>query len=460
MFLGKTKKILRDVEGLKAPTDKDGTYLGNILKLSNQISDVQAPPLISDIKGIYEAILEEQGFTKDWENVDSKILRKVHYVLNYSSEPDGPRLIDFYESLEFLLVYLGRLKKYSLIKYLVIEIFKSFSISSNLRARLLSKGLEGLKARDKGSIKEFVNNVESLNLFEPKGLTNLFDALIGLSDDRGELLLISVCLDKNSFVGHLGKLFSLVLVERLESISSFQDHKEIIRLLKLLNYNSGHEQRNVIVKGLLLPFQKERPGQDSQREIISYIDLVLGDPRRNSHNWFELEEARAIYLKWQIGKVLDLFFKIIDASTSNDDHSAETWQKRRTIHMRLYELDLFDDAFLILGARSEKFKNKFIAEDDLPTGRMAQEPDNAALLLKVRGYTILEFSIGGAMRIWGSEERAPEIMTHKEYSISGDLKIECKRPKISHDAHGAWVSKFLNGFIWKELGEKINVEEI
>ena len=448
--INKNKKHFDFLKELK----NDDDFLTRIKEKCRKISLKEKKISPIELQKIYERLNPSKEFENNWKLLSKREINEIPNILFYSVGKT-PRLINHKKALYSYLEYACEIKKYFAIRRMFILILVKGDSEKIDKYLLLKVVFNALKGSSKKSIEEFCREIERLNLYKKDGLNLLYKEIKEKGMENIDDILKTIRIEKTNFSDNLGKEFIEVVFNQYQrSTVSHDGLKNIMKLLKELECDkSGYPWRITIVESLFKPYEKININcSNSQKIIESYIDKVIGDPRRNPHNWEELEEEKKTYLKWQIDKTFKSFIKIINHITSDQEYTSETWEKRKKIHSKMYEKGLINDAFLILGSSVKKdAEQRFLDDSKLAIGEMSQDSRKAALIMKIQGFTILEYSHEGAMRIWEDVEDAPIIQVDKIYDPQLDLRKKTRRNKIIHDSGGSWIYKF-EDFLKDEFG--------
>lgn len=179
--------------------------------------------------------------------------------------------------------------------------------------------------------------------------------------------------------------------------------------------------RPAIAEALLRPWVNEAPSSEVREWIKVFLLRTLGDPRVRRGEWAPVSPgSQSVLRRWLVKETLDLFFELIDA-TARDDH----WQARKEFWTGYLAKDLIDDAWLILGTQARALGRAEIGRVGSTWALLrGAASDQSALLLRIGGATVLEWSHSGAIRCWvAGDGRAPQLYRPR-YS-GGTLRADC-----------------------------------
>lgn len=156
--------------------------------------------------------------------------------------------------------------------------------------------------------------------------------------------------------------------------------------------------RRQIAEALLLPWQERSPPADVKALIIDHLlrhygDCRLSDGAAADTVWERLRPpARAIFHRWLTDTTVAVFFRLLGGFTPADP---KRWQAERAF-VNAYA-DEIDHAWLLAGPRGVAA----LGDSGLGHGRLAGcRPDLLALVLRIRGITIVATNDDKAWRAW------------------------------------------------------------
>jgi hypothetical protein len=156
-----------------------------------------------------------------------------------------------------------------------------------------------------------------------------------------------------------------------------------------------------LAAALLLPWRHQAPPPAVKETIIGFLLRHHGDPRVKREGWDAVAPAVVKILRdWLNRDAISAFFRL--AARTKDAQKLQ-WRARETFWLRA--LDHLDDAWLILGTQS----SALLKDMDRGYGRLVGcGAEHCALLLKLRGVTIVESSHAEHERVWlAANEQAP-----------------------------------------------------
>lgn len=328
------------------------------------------------------------------------------------------------------------------VRGLTISFLRSYPSDPEVRVRW-GRYLKGaLRERTGRRECEWVERSDRFGLMEEDGAAAFAELLLDQGAGSPALL------EKAGFTGVLaGAGFlreSLVQATgRLESrvrLSTSLDCSQLEQWVATFTGPDGavrfDELKPGIAEALLRPWLNVSPSSDVRGWVTAFVVTQLGDPRFRQGAWVPVApEVRALLRRWLVRSTLEEFFDLIDA-TARDDH----WRDRRAFWTRYVDADLIDDARLVLGTEARSRGRGVIGQvgDGWAILRGATA-SHSALILRIAGATILEWSHAGAVRCWPkNDERAPSL-TRKVYTGSS-LRAECSM-RTEHRPPGIWQSR-------------------
>lgn len=159
--------------------------------------------------------------------------------------------------------------------------------------------------------------------------------------------------------------------------------------------------RAQLAEALLSPWQDAAPPDAVKETIIGFLTRHYEDPRVKREVWQAVTpEAAKIWRGWLNREAIVAFFRL---AAKTKEAQKLPWRARQKFWLAAG--DWLDDAWLILGPQS----GGVLKSGDRGSGRLVGcAPEHCALLLKLRGMTIVESSHAEHERVWLSgNERAP-----------------------------------------------------
>ena len=149
-------------------------------------------------------------------------------------------------------------------------------------------------------------------------------------------------------------------------------------------------------------------------------------------------------LKWQVFRSITLFFRIIEKVV--DSEHKHQFPIRRDFWLSYFDRGMVTDAWVVLGSKAADEMRRVMrgATDEykgLKWGKLrGGQADQSALLLRLGGATVMEFSHSGRVRMWGERDRnlQPPKLHRGEYRAS-ELRTHCPNNQMfTHDHYGKW----------------------
>ena len=137
-------------------------------------------------------------------------------------------------------------------------------------------------------------------------------------------------------------------------------------------------------------------------KLMDLIFKVMGDPRNNA-SWIHVEdEAIKIYYKWMVKNDFAVFFALIERTASVTADGERMWRERKAFwNAYLNEISM---SRIVLGSDARQMAQnlqKKLTNYDILKGKSA---DSCLLVFQMRGYTFIESSHNGSLRIYPKEK--------------------------------------------------------
>ncbi|HVA11993.1 MAG TPA: EH signature domain-containing protein [Stellaceae bacterium] len=151
--------------------------------------------------------------------------------------------------------------------------------------------------------------------------------------------------------------------------------------------------RCAIAEALLLPWQRQAPPSAVQAQTLAFLIRHYGDARITGEHWMDMRAPSvAIMRRWLTERSIENYFQLAGRTKSADRarlaECREFWLSRR---------DQLDGAWL-LGSVHSVAK---LGPDQPAYGRLSGcRPDQAGLLLRIGGATVLQSSEAASESVW------------------------------------------------------------
>ncbi|MDW8479135.1 MAG: EH signature domain-containing protein [Xanthomonadales bacterium] len=176
--------------------------------------------------------------------------------------------------------------------------------------------------------------------------------------------------------------------------------------------------KRLLATAALEPFLNLNPSDETKRALAAFLCRTIGHPILHSSAWYDIDsQLRDVLLRWLVQTSFEDFFRLVDRTAGNPEH----WVARRNFWYSYLKNNLIDDAWLILGpAASARLDPRGRANLNAGSLRRGAGTDSthSALLLKIRGITIAEFSHNRKCRIWLRGNRAAPKLYEREYDYA------------------------------------------
>jgi hypothetical protein len=161
--------------------------------------------------------------------------------------------------------------------------------------------------------------------------------------------------------------------------------------------------RLTLAEALLLPWSKQDPGDATREAIIEHLLRHYGDARLRQAVWEDMRRpARDTMRRWLSAETIEAFFRLMNDMQIENPHQ---WRRRRKFWMAY--LDHIDHAWLVAGRQGAELARR----SELSFGRLSgSRSDHCALMITIRGMTIVDWNHAGSVRIWRPDDpRAPAL---------------------------------------------------
>ncbi|MDC0572934.1 EH signature domain-containing protein [Luminiphilus sp.] len=189
-------------------------------------------------------------------------------------------------------------------------------------------------------------------------------------------------------------------------------------------------------------------------ECADIINQTFGDPRLNEARYPEVsaflggESVRrdciATVRRWNVFKSINVFFEIIEETTTGDGHSHQ-FPKRKDFWLSYFQQNAVSEAWVLLGKKASAYMRRLKQEGDtdiasLQHGKLiGGSNEQSVLIMRVGDVTVVEWSHDGACRVWSStDRRAPNLYqpVTERHELMNDTPA-----RITHDHRGNWEAK-------------------
>ncbi len=185
-----------------------------------------------------------------------------------------------------------------------------------------------------------------------------------------------------------------------------------------------------IADGLIKSVQNERHNEYKKR-CIDVFYKILGDPRfgHRKVRWNEVsDESRRIFLSWLAEKDLELFFRIIEA-TSVDS----MWRYRKNFWIKY--LPNIVNTWVLFGKDAMEMVRE-IDDYQIAYGKLGKGclPNHSVFAFQIGDYVFIEWSHNGMLRVWNVDE-APDIFGAK--TMNKDMITKSLNAPLGEWIHSA-----------------------
>lgn len=172
---------------------------------------------------------------------------------------------------------------------------------------------------------------------------------------------------------------------------------------------------------------EEDGNQAFKNDLMKKLDRSLGDPRNpaNRKNWNNVSEtAISTYISWRTRNDLDLFFKLVDASTGSYSDSSFMWKYRKAFWQSY--VDDMKETKILLGDVAEQVARRIAGDQLIAYSKLsAYDARQSVFMFRIGDLIFVDVSHNGSLRIYiKGTEPVPffERNTYRStYSYSNDI---------------------------------------
>lgn len=401
------------------------------------------------------------GFRSQWgtENnfqaISKEVLKRIDLIICHN-DPQGKILYDKNFCFQ-LFQYLEDNSKYSLAKKVFQEILSDYDTEFEFFYQYLDILFSFLKTGERNSIKRYADVVEKYRLLENNASKKIAQIIIsrdvGIDDIKQELKLYGDFASKG-----FGEAIVRAYSQHVEASLMSKGYSVLDQYLDFIvedKYLITPKLKKEIFHSLLKPFISDDPDENIKSIILKFTDKFLGDPRAKNEKWFAIDaDAKQVILRWKVGLTLRAFFGIIEYAAQTDPDADRMWRYRKIFWNAYLEDKQIVEAWVLLGSVARANRHSFL-EEGVEYGYLGSgvQRNHNAILMKIGGLTLCEWSHSGKIRIWNEgNPNAPEL-----YRSSYD-KDELTRNPDFETAHvgadrSSWQDKLHN-----EIRKKTNIK--
>ena len=383
---------------------------------------------IKDAKIIYDEIYSFWKKNESVEKLNKKVFKKIPMVLPLSFENSDP-LLDVHNFLKKYLDTLSTQNDSRSARKLFKSVLRNFDKFKDGDLKQIFKTIRPLIIKSNNPLcKKLASIHKKYDIISPDIVQIITDQILRPSPQESDSdiinsaflnLKISPSLQEGGLGASVGKK---LLRLNLKNMKKKKKKKKLSTLDRTLEYfvkdkddkklrlNYLHDE---ILEYLLSCFIEKDPPDEIKQKLASFIDDYFGDPRGNSRWNTVKDEIRRIPIRWKVGVTLDLFFKLLADMADKDETHKRHWKRRKDFWETLLKQGEIHEAWIVLGrGYSSNIINQYLTEEvNYATfSSSSGDRNHCAILLKIRGYTIAEWSHNGATRIYeAGDQRAPRF---------------------------------------------------
>lgn len=213
-------------------------------------------------------------------------------------------------------------------------------------------------------------------------------------------------------------------------------------------------ERVELLNGLLLPFAEGHPEPDAAERIKSFLLEVVGDPRLSAAGWHRVDpRARRVMLGWMVTETLEDFFRLLEYAAQSDAIARRHWRDRKAFWTRYLQAGVISDAWVALGPRTRAEASRVLTASERSYATLSRtgiQQNHSAIIMRIGGMTITEWSHSGTFRAWLDGNNAAPVFYQRSYSRA-DLVSEADDEQKHH---GDWQRR-VSDLIWYRANVKI-----
>lgn len=424
---------------------------------------------ITNFERYYDEILDTWKRRKNLESLSYKTFKKMPIIFSMPFQNRESLLMidDFLESyLEIIKrkndhrsarkLFKKLLRNFKTFKYkikIIIDTIRPIiKNSDNFLCKKLSSIDDRYQIISMDIIQVICNQILSIPLSnETTNSIDLMFANLGISPELQE--------------GELGEEVGKELLQSNREKMSDNDFSALDRTLEYFIKDNDNKVirlshlHDYIIESLLCCFIENDPNKEVKEKLSGFIDAFFGDPRGNPKWGTVRDDIKGILLRWKVGVTLSVFFKLLDDVAHENQTHARHWPRRKAFWKGLLDRGEIYEAWIVLGKRYLEIKEKYLA-DDINFAKFSSnkniEENHCAIILRIRGYVVAEWSHNGATRVYNSRNsRAPRF--YQETYNPEELRT-LSRSDNGYIAHSqtTWEAKIAKKLgIYKKVSRRI-----
>lgn len=316
-------------------------------------------------------------------------------------------------------------------------------------------GVQGLEWAQSPFLSVWLGRHRELGVFGRRGPASCAQYLLAQPNTRSEL-------EAWGFSGMtaLWRFFDQLLLAMSQKVSGIEMPRAfeaaLITLIPILETEQSGQLRfpsraAQYVSLLLSPCVNggSIPCTNQLRQVLQAFSLShLEDPRLKPGRWESVDQAvLEMVLYWLTEDSIELFLKVI-----SEYAPAHQWRRRRALWRKYFKMGIITEAWVILGRSAERALRRHAGHTHLEIPAHATlvgaALEQSALLMRVGGWTILEWSHSGACRFYRPGARTAPAFYAPSYDAYA-LRAAGYEERIVHMGDH-WIEK-IDRYIEEEI---------
>jgi hypothetical protein len=388
-------------------------------KLDNRITDFKkilksqnekkvSPLLISNLLKEFN---DHWSQKKDFTQIPDRIIRRVNLIICF--EELHNKLLYDHSFCTQLFTYIEKNKKHILAKKVFNELLKDYDVNCNYLFNYLENLTVIMSSSRKKSIVRLMDKIEKYSLTSKSAPDSIAKLLMY------NLPEVETVKEELGLYGEFaGRGLGLLVIEKFSKHVQLRLETEEYTILDVYlsfivqdNELVATQIKTAVFHTLLKPFLSKDPPEYVKNIILNVCNL-LGDPRAKSEKWYSIDlDAKRVVLRWKVGLTLKAFFAIIKYAAKTESSADRMWKYREIFWNAYLDEKEIVEAWVLLGSVARANKKSFL-DDAIDHGFLGTgvQTNHNAILMKIGGLTLCEWSHSGRIRIWSEgNPQAPEL---------------------------------------------------
>lgn len=364
----------------------------------------------------------------DFDKVPDGIKRRFDLIICFEN-PHKKLLYDHF-FCEQLFSYIEKQQKHTLAKKIFNELLKSYDVDCKYFYEYLERLTRVMRTSKKKSVMRLVVKIDKYSLTSKSAPDSIAKLLINKS-----LEVETVKEDLELYGDFAARGLGLLVIEKFSKHVQLRLESKDYTILDVYLSFVVHDNelvttqiKTVVFHTLLKPFLSKDP-PEYVKNIILNVCSLLGDPRAKSEKWYSIDlDAKGVVLRWKVGLTLKAFFAIIKYSAKTDPSADRMWKYREIFWNAYLDEKEIVEAWVLLGSVARANKRSFL-DDAVEHGFLGAgvQSNHNAILMKIGGLTLCEWSHSGRIRIWSEGNvKAPELYqeVYHKYELTEGADFE------------------------------------